>query len=154
MADRYDHRPPGLRLPHPSIRTLRAQPRARSWRHLRLRHLTGPPLDGPSGKAWHAPDCHDGRPLVGRMERATRECLPSSLHLTRTLPRVTDADVHQDEHECTEMAKSVLARHLGIEEEPVATRATIQRNCIPQYLVGHTSRMAQLAKAMTKYVLN
>jgi protoporphyrinogen oxidase len=48
-----------------------------------------------------------------------------------------------DEAEAEEMALNVLARHLGIVEEPVAVRATLQQNCIPQYTVGHTARMSE-----------
>lgn len=45
--------------------------------------------------------------------------------------------------EAQEMARSVLARHLGITEEPAAMATTLQRNCIPQYTVGHSARMTQ-----------
>jgi oxygen-dependent protoporphyrinogen oxidase len=48
-----------------------------------------------------------------------------------------------DEAEAEEMALNVLARHLGIVEEPVAVRATLQQDCIPQYTVGHTARMSE-----------
>jgi protoporphyrinogen/coproporphyrinogen III oxidase len=39
------------------------------------------------------------------------------------------------------MAKNLLARHLGIKEEPAASHVTLQRDCIPQYTVGHHMRM-------------
>ena len=39
------------------------------------------------------------------------------------------------------MAKNLLARHLGVREEPVAWHVTLQRDCIPQYTVGHHMRM-------------
>ncbi|KAI9767417.1 MAG: oxygen-dependent protoporphyrinogen oxidase [Geoglossum simile] len=39
------------------------------------------------------------------------------------------------------MAKNLLARHLGIKGEPVASHVTLQRDCIPQYTVGHHMRM-------------
>ena len=42
-----------------------------------------------------------------------------------------------------DMARSVLKRHLGIDAEPSAASATLQRDCIPQYTVGHEDRMAQ-----------
>jgi len=45
--------------------------------------------------------------------------------------------------EAEEMAQTVLARHLGIVEEPAAMRATLQTNCIPQYTVGHSARMGE-----------
>ena len=42
-------------------------------------------------------------------------------------------------------AKETLKRHLRIEEDPHAFRVTLQKNCIPQYLVGHNESMAQLS---------
>jgi hypothetical protein len=39
------------------------------------------------------------------------------------------------------MARSVLERHLGIKEEPLATNVALQRECIPQYTVGHDARL-------------
>jgi len=48
-----------------------------------------------------------------------------------------------DEAEAEELATNVLARHLGIIEPPAAIRATLQRNCIPQYTVGHSQRMGE-----------
>ena len=46
-----------------------------------------------------------------------------------------------NESEAQEMARNVLARHLGITEEPAAMATTLQQNCIPQYTVGHAGRM-------------
>lgn len=45
------------------------------------------------------------------------------------------------EEEGVEMARSLLSRHLGLNATPAITQATLQRDCIPQYLVGHRSRM-------------
>lgn len=39
------------------------------------------------------------------------------------------------------MAASVLERHLKIEEKPVLSNATLQRECIPQYHVGHDEKL-------------
>ncbi|KAL2065147.1 hypothetical protein VTL71DRAFT_4288 [Oculimacula yallundae] len=50
-------------------------------------------------------------------------------------------DAYPDEEEGINMARSVLERHLKITDEPAATRVSLQRNCIPQYTVGHDSRM-------------
>lgn len=50
--------------------------------------------------------------------------------------------VPDDDHGAT-LAKSVIARHLKITEEPRAVKVTLQQNCIPQYLVGHVDRMAE-----------
>jgi len=39
------------------------------------------------------------------------------------------------------MARAVLKRHLGVDAEPILSKATLQRDCIPQYTVGHEARM-------------
>jgi protoporphyrinogen oxidase len=48
------------------------------------------------------------------------------------------------------LARALLKRHLYISEEPEAVNAVLQRNCIPQYTVGHHERLerahAQLLK--------
>ncbi|KAK5114462.1 hypothetical protein LTR62_002397 [Meristemomyces frigidus] len=46
-----------------------------------------------------------------------------------------------DEKEGLAMAKSVLQRHLNITEEPEAWAVNLQRDCIPQYNVGHEERL-------------
>ena len=43
-----------------------------------------------------------------------------------------------------EMAKSVVENHLGITAEPTATAATLQKDCIPQYVVGHHQKSQAL----------
>lgn len=48
------------------------------------------------------------------------------------------------------MARSVLARHLGITGAPAVTRATVQKSCIPQYEVGHGDRMAGVHQMLRK----
>ncbi|MCJ1430695.1 oxygen-dependent protoporphyrinogen oxidase [Xylographa pallens] len=50
-------------------------------------------------------------------------------------------DAYPDEEEGANMAKAILARHLNITEEPQAVRVALQKECIPQYTVGHASRM-------------
>ncbi|KAL8797728.1 MAG: hypothetical protein Q9195_000080 [Heterodermia aff. obscurata] len=49
-------------------------------------------------------------------------------------------DTYPDEDEGASMAKAVLRRHLGISTEPDAIRVALQKDCIPQYTVGHRSR--------------
>ena len=39
------------------------------------------------------------------------------------------------------LARAVLRRHLAITAEPAAWRANLQRDCIPQYTVGHEARL-------------
>ncbi|KAL8916115.1 MAG: hypothetical protein Q9172_006441 [Xanthocarpia lactea] len=50
---------------------------------------------------------------------------------------------YPDEEQGARMAKATLQRHLGISEEPQAVHVGLQRDCIPQYTVGHHSRMAR-----------
>jgi oxygen-dependent protoporphyrinogen oxidase len=50
-------------------------------------------------------------------------------------------DSYPDEAEGAAMAKAVLKRHLKIDEEPAAVNVSLQKDCIPQYTVGHEARM-------------
>lgn len=43
-----------------------------------------------------------------------------------------------------EMAKSLLARHMKIFEEPLIAKARLQKDAIPQYRVGHRKSMAKV----------
>ena len=52
-----------------------------------------------------------------------------------------DKDLCPDEEKGAMMAKAVLKQHLGIGEEPAAVHVSLQRNCIPQYQVGHDLNM-------------
>ena len=48
---------------------------------------------------------------------------------------------YPDEDEGASMAKAVLARHLKITQEPRAIHVSLQKDCIPQYLLGHDEVM-------------
>ena len=48
---------------------------------------------------------------------------------------------YPDETEGLAMAKAVVERHLGIKEEPEVYSVNLQRDCIPQYTVGHEERL-------------
>ena len=48
---------------------------------------------------------------------------------------------YPDEAEGVAMARAVLKRHLKIEEEPAMVNVGLQRECIPQYMVGHHKKM-------------
>jgi len=48
---------------------------------------------------------------------------------------------YPDDKEGLELAKSLLRRHLGITEEPEASQVNVQKDCIPQYTVGHEDRL-------------
>lgn len=54
------------------------------------------------------------------------------------------------EEEGIEMAKTVLARHLGIGESPAVAKARLNMNCIPQYPVGYRERMATIHEGLMK----
>ncbi|EPE29692.1 FAD-linked reductase, C-terminal [Glarea lozoyensis ATCC 20868] len=50
-------------------------------------------------------------------------------------------DSYPESEEGVIMARNVIARHLGITDEPTATKAGLHKNCIPQYTVGHEARL-------------
>jgi oxygen-dependent protoporphyrinogen oxidase len=52
-------------------------------------------------------------------------------------------DSYPDSIEGLKMARNILARHLGITDEPTAHKVGLQKNCIPQYTVGHESRLIE-----------
>ncbi|ESZ95575.1 hypothetical protein SBOR_4055 [Sclerotinia borealis F-4128] len=52
-------------------------------------------------------------------------------------------ETYPDEEEGASMAKSVLKRHLKIDQEPEMVHASLQKDCIPQYTVGHEQRLKQ-----------
>lgn len=54
------------------------------------------------------------------------------------------------EDEAIEMAKSVIARHLGITEQPMLAKGRMQRDCIPQYQVGYRDDMARVHTELLK----
>jgi oxygen-dependent protoporphyrinogen oxidase len=53
-----------------------------------------------------------------------------------------------DEKSAITMAKRLLFRHLSVKVPPAVAKARLQRNSIPQYTVGHPSRMIGLHKAL------
>ena len=57
-------------------------------------------------------------------------------------------DQYPDEEEGAYMAKAILARHLSIIEEPQAVRVALQKECIPQYIVGHAARMREASSRL------
>lgn len=62
-----------------------------------------------------------------------------------------DWDIYPDEEEGGRMARAVLERHLGITEEPQVVRVALQKNCIPQYTVGHEERMAETSHLLERF---
>ncbi|PGG98359.1 protoporphyrinogen oxidase [Blastomyces parvus] len=55
-----------------------------------------------------------------------------------------------NEESAIAMAKSVLARHLGIADEPVVAKARLQSDAIPQPTIGHVTRMERLHDALER----
>ncbi|TGO10979.1 hypothetical protein BTUL_0120g00170 [Botrytis tulipae] len=54
-----------------------------------------------------------------------------------------DFETYPSEEEGAAMAKAVLKRHLKINQEPEMVHASLQKDCIPQYTVGHEQRLKQ-----------
>ncbi|KAF2640165.1 Protoporphyrinogen oxidase [Massarina eburnea CBS 473.64] len=52
---------------------------------------------------------------------------------------------YPDSEEGLALAKSVIARHLGIMDEPVAHYVGLWKDCIPQYTVGYDDRLKEFA---------
>lgn len=57
---------------------------------------------------------------------------------------------YPDEEEGVNMARAVLHRHLKITDRPAVTRVNLQRECIPQYTVGHEKRMREAHSDLLK----
>jgi hypothetical protein len=53
-----------------------------------------------------------------------------------------------NEQESIDAAKSLVRRHLGISAEPTATGFSSQKDCIPQYTVGHSQRLKDAHRAL------
>ncbi|KAF1840327.1 protoporphyrinogen oxidase [Cucurbitaria berberidis CBS 394.84] len=56
---------------------------------------------------------------------------------------------YSSEEEGLEMAKSVIKRHIGITDEPVAHCANLSKSCIPQYTLGYEDRLRDFANGIT-----
>lgn len=52
--------------------------------------------------------------------------------------------------EAVVLARALIRRQLHIEEAPVATNVALQRNCIPQYTLGHETRCGEAHEALLK----
>ncbi|OJJ77567.1 hypothetical protein ASPBRDRAFT_190862 [Aspergillus brasiliensis CBS 101740] len=55
---------------------------------------------------------------------------------------------YPDPDSAIEMAQTLLHRHLGIKTAPSVARARLLRDAIPQYTVGHLSRMKELSQSV------
>ncbi|KAI9810347.1 MAG: N-acetyl-glucosamine-6-phosphate deacetylase [Pycnora praestabilis] len=57
---------------------------------------------------------------------------------------------YPDEEQGAAMAKSILARHLKITAKPDFINVGLQKECIPQYIVGHETRMKNAHRELEK----
>ncbi|KAL8738738.1 MAG: hypothetical protein Q9181_000493 [Wetmoreana brouardii] len=60
-------------------------------------------------------------------------------------------EAYPDEEHGSRMARAILKRHLGVAAEPQVIGVGLWKDCIPQYTVGHHSRMAQANEALKKF---
>ncbi|OQN99839.1 hypothetical protein B0A48_14609 [Cryoendolithus antarcticus] len=61
-----------------------------------------------------------------------------------------DWPAYPDEKEGVAMARSILKRHLNITQEPEAYQVNLQKDCIPQYTVGHDARLMKAHNELWK----
>ncbi|KAE8353618.1 hypothetical protein BDV28DRAFT_104267 [Aspergillus coremiiformis] len=61
---------------------------------------------------------------------------------------------YPDHEAAVAMSRNLLHRHLGITDAPTVTRSRLQRNAIPQYTVGHLSRMHDLSRSARRELNN
>ncbi|PYI11444.1 protoporphyrinogen oxidase [Aspergillus sclerotiicarbonarius CBS 121057] len=61
----------------------------------------------------------------------------------------TEAD-YPDPDTAIQMAQTLLHRHLGIAATPAVARARLLRDAIPQYTVGHLSRIDKLSRSVRR----
>lgn len=57
---------------------------------------------------------------------------------------------YPSEKEGLEMARAVVSRQLGIHQEPEAWAVNLQKDCIPQYTVGHEARLMAAHHALAR----
>ncbi|KAF2997686.1 oxygen-dependent protoporphyrinogen oxidase [Curvularia kusanoi] len=55
---------------------------------------------------------------------------------------------YPDEEEGLAMARSVIERHLGIKEAPIAHYVNLSKDCIPQYTLGYEERLKSFASSL------
>jgi len=48
------------------------------------------------------------------------------------------------------MAKSVVKRHLGITQEPIASYVNLSKDCIPQYTIGYEDRLKDFSRGISE----
>jgi oxygen-dependent protoporphyrinogen oxidase len=77
---------------------------------------------------------------------------------TRLTVMVGGAHAHQaealalhSETELIEHAQSIVSKHLGVTREPSAAIGGVLRDCLPQYTLGHKSRLDELEAALAQH---
>lgn len=81
------------------------------------------------GHYWDA--CPGGSAAEGGVDRRAGPCYPTA-------------------DQAVEMARETLRLHLGVFEPPLATNVALNRDCIPQYTVGHDARLADIRAALRR----
>lgn len=59
-----------------------------------------------------------------------------------------DFEGYPDEEEGLAMARSVVERHLGIQDTPIAHHVNLSKDCIPQYTLGYEERLKEFASSL------
>jgi oxygen-dependent protoporphyrinogen oxidase len=59
-----------------------------------------------------------------------------------------DFEGYPDEEEGLAMARSVVERHLGIKDIPIAHYVNLSKDCIPQYTLGYEERLKDFASSL------
>ena len=88
------------------------------------------------------PEHHEGPVQDTVSQRGTKMTVMLGGHYWSDWPSFPSND------EGLEMAKNVLSRHLGIIEEPAAFVVNLQKDCIPQYIVGHEDTIKQIHRKL------
>lgn len=60
----------------------------------------------------------------------------------------TGFEGYPDEAEGLEMARTVIERHLGIKDSPIASHVNLSKDCIPQYTLGYEDRLKEFASSL------
>lgn len=56
----------------------------------------------------------------------------------------------KDKDYCLGLALSAISKYLGIKDEPISYRVTINDSCIPQYEVGHSDKLRAVHQSLVE----
>ncbi|WP_137990822.1 protoporphyrinogen oxidase [Streptomyces vilmorinianum] len=101
-----------------------------------------PPVDGRTIKA---------ATLLTHKWRWLRESVPQLFVLRASIGRYGDEQaLHLDDADLVEAARRDLGAALGLTAAPVAAKVSRWQDGLPQYVVGHTARVARMRDAVAK----